>query len=194
MTLLFLLSSSVNTAVLWGLTCNNRARFYLFLCANCKPVWLEGTALCAAAAHPDLGRVHNTLGQLGTNEGHFVAVFYLVHRGAAPGLQGWPTEPKTKSCTVRSNNNTGLFTASVNKNTRQRPVTPTGKVTSCEDAPVCCCSERTCRCHKTRCCFETAERLFGFLLHFNDFSSAPEKTAAFPVQLFRKINNNSKRL
>lgn len=88
-----------------GATTEAHSVFLFFV--NCKPLWLEGTALCAAHAHPDLGRVHNTLGQLGTNEGHFVAVFYLMHRGAVPGLQGWPTEPKTESCTMRRHNNTG---------------------------------------------------------------------------------------
>lgn len=43
-------------------------------------MWLEGTVLCVAHVHPDLGSDQNTLNQLGPNEGHFVLSFILYIR------------------------------------------------------------------------------------------------------------------
>lgn len=42
--------------------------------------WLEGTVLCVARVHPDLGSDQNTLNQLGPNEGHFAPSFILYIR------------------------------------------------------------------------------------------------------------------
>lgn len=69
--------------------------------------------LCAAHVLPDLGSDQNTLNQLGPNEGHFVLSF-ILYIGEMLGLQGWLTEPKTR--TTVHNNNTKVFTTHVNKN------------------------------------------------------------------------------
>lgn len=87
---------------------------------------MEGTVLCVAHVHPDLGSDQNTLNQLGPNEGHFALSFILYIRENA-----WSprtvNRAKDQNNTIR-NNNTGVFTAHVNKNTWLIFGTPTGKV------------------------------------------------------------------
>lgn len=88
LTLLFVrhfLGKGTNKSLLWGLAYKpyNRGKSLFY----CELVWLQGTVLCVAYVHPDLGSDQNTLNQLGPNEGHFVVSFILYIR-EMPGLQG----------------------------------------------------------------------------------------------------------
>lgn len=89
--------------------------------------WKAQSSAWHDRAHPDLGSHRNTLNQLGPSEGAFCSVFHLIQRG-----NGWSPRmadgAKDHNNTMHDNN-TGVFTTRVNKNTRLMPGTPMGKVT-----------------------------------------------------------------
>lgn len=107
--------------------------FFLFFLLWARVVGRHGPLCGSCSSRPWQWSEHNL-----TNWDQVRGILspsFILYIREKPGLQGWLTEPKTKSSTIH-NNNTGVFTTRINKNTWLRLVTPTGKVTERENTAV----------------------------------------------------------